>query len=238
MRKRDFLLALMLLISSVAVAAAQTPAVAPVGAIERGNTSFARADYETAIKEYRRVPANAGEDYAQALYNIGVSYYELWRTDEAINHYRLAVAARQGGYARASYALGVALEDRGQLIEAKAAYNESIVASHGEYAPAHYRLGVLFAGQGDSRAAAESFKKALSRPGLHLPASHNNLGVMLVRLGHLVEAQREFETAVRQADGNFDDASRNLKLCRSLLATQTTSVAAFRVSEVIPSPNK
>src|SRR6185503_15074341 len=110
----------MLLISSVALVAAQTPAVDPAGAIERGNRNFARADYETAIQEYRRVPADAGEDYAQALYNIGVSYYELWRTDEAINHYRLAIAARHGAYARASYALGVALEDQGQLIEAKA----------------------------------------------------------------------------------------------------------------------
>lgn len=238
MRKRDFLLALLLLISSVAVIAAQTPAADPAGAIERGNRCFARADYETAIREYERVPSGAGENYAQALYNIGVSYYELWHTDEAINYYRLAIAARHGEYARASYALGVALEDQGQLIAAKDAYQQSLTASHGEYAPAHYRLGVLFAGQGDSRAAAESFKKALSRPGLHLPASHNNLGVMLVRLGQLVEAQREFETAVRQADGNFDDANLNLKLCRSLLAMRSTAIAAFRVTEAIPSPNK
>lgn len=238
MRKRDFLLALLLLISSVGVIAAQTTPADPAGAIERGNRSFATEDYAAAIREYERVPSSAGENYALALYNIGVSYYELWRTDEAISYYRLAIAARHGEYARASYALGVALEDQGHVIEAKKAYQESLSASHGEHAPAHYRLGVLFAGLGDSEAAVESFKKALSRPGLHLPASHNNLGVMLVRLGHLVEAQREFETAVRQADGNFEDATHNLKLCRSLLATQTTPVAAFRVSAVIPSPNK
>jgi Tfp pilus assembly protein PilF len=71
-----------------------------------------------------------------------------------------------------------------------------------------------------------------------VPASHNNLGVMLARLGRLSEAQREFETALRETGGDFEDAIRNLKLCRSLLAEPSTRVAAFRVSEVIAKPNK
>jgi tetratricopeptide (TPR) repeat protein len=152
--KKEFLLALLLLVSSVGATTAQTSRRDPADAIERGNSSFAREDYETAIREYASVPVNAGENYALALYNIGVSYYELWRTTEAITHYRLAIAVRHGHYPRASYALGVALEDQGQLSEAKEAYEQSI--ARGEYGPAHYRLGLLAAGKGDSEAAAES----------------------------------------------------------------------------------
>jgi len=242
MSQKKFLLATFLLISSVAVTAAQTslgdPSAAPSAAIERGNRSFATEDYEAAIREYGSVPSSAGETYAQALYNIGISYYELWRTAEAIDFYRRAIAERHGHYPRASYALGVAFEDERQLAQAKAAYQQAIVESNGEYAAAHYRLGLLIAGQGEYEVAAEYFKKALKHPGLHVPASHNNLGVMLAQLGSLKEAQHEFEIALRQTEGAFDDAVHNLKLCRSLLtAAGPKQVAAFRVSEVIVETN-
>ena len=235
MSQKKFLLALLLLVSSVGVVGAQTrPAdQAAAIAIERGNRSFAKEDYEAALREYGSVPASAGETYSQALYNMGVSYYELWRTAEAIDHYRRAIVARHSHYPRASYALGVALEGQGRLVEAKEAYQQSIVESRGENAAAHYRLGVLKAGQGEYQIAADSFRNALKHPGLHVPASHNNLGVMLARLGSLKDAKHEFEKALRQSGGDFDDAAHHLKLCRSLLtATSSKQVAAFRVSEV------
>jgi tetratricopeptide (TPR) repeat protein len=240
--QKKFLLALLLLVSSVGVVVGQTRSTYPgdpAAAIERGNRSFAKADYQEALREYVSVPASAGETYAQALYNIGVSYYELWRTAEAIDYYRRAIVAQHGHYPRALYSLGVALEDQGKVAEAKQAYQQSIVESRGENAVAHYRLGVLNARQGEYQTAADSFRKALKHPGLHLPASHNNLGVMLARLGNLKDAQHEFEIALRQSGGDFDDATHNLKLCRSLLTTATSStrVAAFRVSEVIAGTN-
>jgi tetratricopeptide (TPR) repeat protein len=233
--QKKFLFTLLVLVSSVGVVAAQTPPVDQAAAIviERGNRSFAKEDYQAALRAYASVPASAGETYAQALYNMGVSYYELWCTAEAIDYYRRALVARHGHYPRASYALGVALEDQGHLAEAKEAYHQSIVESRGENPAAHYRLGVLNAGQGEYQMAADFFRNALKYPGLHVPASHNNLGVMLARLGRLRDAQHEFEKALRQSGGDFDDAAHNLKLCRSLLtATSSKQVAAFRVSEV------
>ena len=235
MSQKKFLLALLFLVSSVAVDYAQTRPADQAAAmvIARGNRSFAKEDYQAALREYESVPANAGEIYAQALYNMGVSYYELWRTREAIDSYRSAIRARQGHYPRASYALGVALEDQGQLPEAKEAYQQSIIESRGESSVAYYRLGLLLAGEGEYRAAAESFTSALKHRGPHEPASHNNLGVMLARLGSLKDAQREFEKALRQSDGDFDDAVHNLKLCRALLtATSAKQIVAFKVSEV------
>ena len=239
MSQKRCLLALLLLIASVGIAAAQTSGFDGQAAIERGNRSFAKEDYEGALREYRSVPPSAGETYAQALYNIGVCYYELWRTAEAIDFYQRAIDVRHGRYPRALYALGVALEDQRRLTEAKEAYQQSIIASRGEYAVAHYRLGLLIAGQGDYQAAAATFRKALSHPGRHVPASHNNLGVMLARLGRLTDARREFEIALRLTGGIFDDAAHNLNLCRSLLtAPGRTQVAAFKVSEIYEEPIK
>ena len=116
--------------------------------IRRGNEMYARAEYEVAIREYRRVPNKAGEVYAQSLYNIGVCYYELRRTGEAIIMYQSAIEASKGRYPKALYALGVALEDSSRLPEAKEAYRQAVSASGGNYREAQlavgqYRLGLL-----------------------------------------------------------------------------------------------
>jgi len=107
----------MTLLGSVSLA--QTGRDEAQNAIRRGNEKYAKAEYQLAIEEYRRVPLSAGETYAQSLYNIGVCYYELWRTDEAIIYYRRAVEARKGRYPMALYAIGVALTDFKRLSEAK-----------------------------------------------------------------------------------------------------------------------
>jgi tetratricopeptide (TPR) repeat protein len=236
--QKKFLSAILLLVLGATLATAQTKQ-SEVGseakaAIERGNQSFAKADYETALREYRSVPRSARDIYAQALYNIGVCYYELWRTEEAIDFYRDALAEQHGRYPRASYALGVALENRSRLAEAKQAYLQSIVTSQGQYAPAHYRLGLLTSMEGDYEAAAASFRRAIARKGDHVPASHNNLGVVLAHQGRLTEARREFEIALKQTNGAFDDAAHNLQLCRSLLAAPATAgLATLKITGLI-----
>lgn len=242
MSQKKFLSAILFLVLLGSVATAQTkqsggPSEAlseARAAIERGNTKFAKADYESALTEYRSVPRSARDIYARALYNIGVCYYELWRTEEAIDCYRQALEEQHGRYPRASYALGVALENQARLAEAKEAYRQSIVTSHGEYGPAHYSLGLLTSMEGDYEAAAACFRRAIARRGDHVPASHNNLGVMLAYQGRLNEARREFEIALKQADGAFEDAAHNLKLCRSLLAAPATAgVATLKITDMI-----
>ena len=242
MSQKKLLPAILLLVLSGSIAAAQSipsgvrseiPSET-VPAINRGNRSFAKADYEAALREYRSVPRSAGDSYSLALYNIGVCYYELWRDAEAIDFYRQALEQRRGRYPRASFALGVALEGQGRLAEAKEAYKQSISASHGEFAVAHFQLGLLLAAEGDYEAAASCYKNAIARAGVHVPASHNNLGVLLARQGRLTEAGREFEIALRKAGGSFEDAANNLKLCRSLLTAQAKDqIAALKTSGVI-----
>ena len=235
MKLRRLLLAIMLVTLSVAAITAQTNGEDGRSAIRRGNEKFAQADYEAALKEYGRVGENAGEGYAQALYNQGVCYYELYRTDDAIVYYERAIAAREGRYPRAWYALGVALEDRGRLKQAKEAFKQSIYSSRDGYALAQFKLGVLAAAEGDYSTAATLFKKAGARSGEHVASSHNNLGVVLAHLGRLTEAEREFEIALKQANGTFDDAAHNLQLCRSMLSTTTKPlVASLKLVETTP----
>lgn len=93
-------------------------------------------------------------------------------------------------------------------------------------------LGLLVMAEGDEEAAAASFKEAIARSKDRFPASHNNLGVALARMGRLPEAKREFETALSQADGEFNEATHNLKLCRSLLVLHAKAqLASLKIVE-------
>lgn len=200
------------------------------GLIARGNERYARAEYEAAIKVYTLVPEDAGEAYAQALYNIGVCRFELWQTEEAARMYRLAVEARGGRrYPKASYALGVALEELGRASEAKESYARAAAGGH---APAYYKLGMFAEREGDLGRAAAHFREAVRRSKGKFPAGHNNLGVMLARVGRLDDAEREFEAALRESDGTFAEARHNLELCRTLQSAGRAGggVASLRVA--------
>lgn len=180
-------------------------------ALTRGDTFVAQENYKAAIEEYGKVSPRERDSYARAIYNIGVCYYELWQTEEAISFYKRASELKLGNYPAASYALGIALEDQRRFAEAKIAYEQAP-----DFGPAIYRRGLLEAKTGELKKAAALFRDAALREGRHVPASHNNLGVMLARLGFMKEAEKEFVIALESADGVFEDAAHNLRLCRSL----------------------
>ena len=243
--KKRLMLALVCTALLTTTAYTQTLSPHAPDTIRRGNERHARGQYEAAIKEYERVAqGGAGEPRAQALYNMGVCYFELYRTEEAINLYRRAIAERGGRYPKALYALGVALEISNRLEDAKQAYTQALATSEGRYteaslAVAHYRLGLLAGRQGDYENAAVLFREALKRSRGRFPAAHNNLGVMLALLGRTAEAAREFEIALRQSGAHFEEAASNLKLCRSrrsndsLVASARLKIsdAAFMLTE-------
>lgn len=187
-------------------------------AIQSGNKLYAQQKYELAIREYEHV-AEADDEYPTAIYNIGVCKYELWLTDDAIGFYRHAIKLRRGNYSKASFALAIALEEQNKLAEAREAYLQSIRTAADEYPWAKFKLGLLEANEGNLELAARLFKEAGLKSGEHTASSHNNLGVVFARMGRLLEAEKEFRVALRQAGGQFTEASDNLKLCRSLLLT-------------------
>lgn len=237
MRARRFLSAVLLLTLAGGAATGQESRSQARGHIRRGNELYARAEYASAIREYERVTDNAGEAHAQSLYNIGVCYYELWRTEEAIAMYRRAIDASGGRYPKALYALGVALEDSQRWTEAREAYRQALAAAGGDYreaqlAVAHYRLGLLALREGDYADAETLFRETNARSPSPFPASHNNLGVALARAGRLELAAREFEAALKQTRGTLGEAAHNLRLCRAALAKgMKTESASLKVVE-------
>ncbi|HSE31114.1 MAG TPA: tetratricopeptide repeat protein [Pyrinomonadaceae bacterium] len=233
MTKVNVLAALLLLTFLVVPATSQSAEGAAREAIAKGNLLVAHGSYELALREYERIGPNSTDLYSVALYNIGVCYYELWRTADAIDYYQRAIKQRNGLYPQASYALGVALEDEGRSSEAKSAYEQALVATRGNYARADYRLGLIAANSGDTETAAALFRKALHRPGEHLIASHNNLGVMLARMRRLKEAETEFAVALRLSNNEFRDAAHNLALCQRLLSgADEMDFASLRVTRI------
>jgi len=238
LRSKCIPLTILLVTLVVRPASAQSNLVGATEAIRRGNERYSTAEYIVAIKEYERVTKHAGDTYSQALYNIGVCYYELWRTEDAIVMYRKAVGARAGRYPAALYALGVALEDLKRRDDAKDAYLQVVATSSGrEVGAAHFRLGLLLAGESEYEKAATHFTEVITRESS--PASHNNLGVVLALKGRLREAEREFERALREAAGSFPDATNNLKLCQSLLKASTKGpLASLRLVATAHAPGK
>ena len=218
MRPRTILFAILLVTLVVSFASGQSSPAASAESIKRGNAKYSKAEYLAALEEYGRIQPQAGEIYSQALFNIGVCYYELWRTEDAVAMYKKALAARASSYPKAFYALGVALEELERPVEAKEAYRQAVAASPSrESGAAHFRLGLLLASEGEYEEAANHFTEAITWE--TSPAGHNNLGVVLALNGRLHEAEREFEAALKQANGIFADATNNLKLCRFLLKT-------------------
>src|ERR1700752_2253012 len=212
MHMKRFLLAALLLIFSTLVIKAQT--IDSTSAIRRGNELVAKEKYEEAIEVYQTIPSDAGEAYAQSLYNIGVCNYELLRTERAISFYRRA------------------LEELGGRDEARQAFYHAVNVSNAKFAPATYKLGVMSANEGDFETAMRLFKRAAASDGPHVAASHNNLGVMLALMGQLNAAEKEFLIALRQTEGRLPDAAHNLKLCHALM--QTALNAKTEVFQLYP----
>jgi tetratricopeptide (TPR) repeat protein len=231
------MLALLLLMLSTTLTMAEASGSDATEAIRRGNERYTRGEYEAAVKEYEQVTPRQGEAYAQALYNIGVCYFELQRTEDAVNMYRRAIEARNGRYPKALYGLGVALEILRRPEDAKEAYKQAIEVSDGNYteerlAVAHYRLGLIAGREGDYEDAKALFREALARSKERFPAAHNNLGVMLALAGRIVEAEQEFEAALRQSTTDFAEAAYNLKLCRSRLLKETqVAFASMKIAD-------
>jgi tetratricopeptide (TPR) repeat protein len=235
MKKRLMLVLLLLTFAGVTAQAQVGPSDAQ-DAIRRGNEKYARGEYEAAVKEYGRVRKEKGEAYAQALYNTGVCYFELNRTEDAVGMYRKAIEARGGHYPKAHYALGVALEILVRLDEAKEAYRQAIAAddkyTEAGLAVAHYRLGLIKGREGDYESAAALFREALARSKERFPAAHNNLGVMLALMGRTAEAEQEFAVALRQSTVDFEEAAYNLKLCRARLSKETQiAFASMKIAD-------
>jgi Tfp pilus assembly protein PilF len=163
---------------------------------------------------------------ALAHNNMGFTFAEQGRLDEAIAHYQQALQVRPD-FAYTHNNFGLALAHQGHLEAAIAAYTQAI-RLRPEYVNAHNNLGLALVRQGQPGEAMEHFTQALAI----IPDSaetHNNLGIALAAQEKYGAAIQQFAQAL-QLKPDHAKAYFNLGLALSQLGQPDAAIAAVRLA--------
>ncbi|MEP6900790.1 MAG: tetratricopeptide repeat protein [Actinomycetota bacterium] len=206
---------LSLLVFSVS---AQTGAQA---AFEKGMNSAQSGKYETALAEFQTSLAFAESDHtkneflAKIHFNIGVCLYQLKQNKQAVPEFEQAVKLNGGDYEKAFYALGMTQAELKNWQAAEQAFRGAIGLNR-RSGEAWFDLAFVYLAQNDFDSARNAFQKSVQYKSVASPVSHNNLGVISAINGDLTSAVKEFEKALKESNGKFTVAERNLQFCKSL----------------------
>lgn len=188
---------------------------------EKGVKLAKSEKFEAALDDFERALTLAGSEdatrnfRARIYFNIGVCLYRLKQNEKAVGEFEEAVRLAQNDYEKAFYALGMAQAELKNWREAEAAFLAAIRLNkrNGE---AWFDLAFVYLANNDYDSARNAFRKSIELKSVAAPIGHNNLGVILAVGGDLSSAIKEFEKALKQADGKFAVAERNLQFCKSL----------------------
>ena len=173
---------------------------------------WSQGEAQRSVETYRALQAHA-PDYAQVHYNLGVTYAELGRVDEACTE--LLVALRSGTMPR-DFKLGRLADRLGGAKKGSRRYRELLEAVL-EAGPrdkvAWSLLGLWHQEQGELDEAAECYQKAIEIDGSFAPAL-NNLGGVYFEKGELGQAA---EVCQRVLQTNPKDPRTHLNLGRIYL---------------------
>ncbi|MCC7178030.1 MAG: tetratricopeptide repeat protein [Acidobacteria bacterium] len=138
--------------------------------------------------------------------NLGSTFHEAGRYDEAVRHYERAVAL-EPDYAPAYNNLGVTLRAQGRVDAAIAAYEKGL-ALEDDYPDLHYNLANALLELGRADEAAAHLRQSLAGEPASA-ATHNNLGMAMAAKGQYAQAAAEFRAAIALDPGSAL-AHRNL----------------------------
>lgn len=197
---------------------AQTPDVQR--AFESGIKSANQGEFQTALKQFQtslEFAQNTQTDdlfRAKIHFNIGVCHYKLKEREKASVEYQRAILLYPN-YEKAFYALGMAQAELKNWQTAEQAFLGAIRVNkrNGE---TWFDLAFVYLAQNDYASAQKAFEKSIKLKSVDASISHNNLGVILAMNGDVNAAMKEFETALRESNGNLTVAQRNLEFCKSL----------------------
>jgi len=127
---------------------------------------------DDAVKDYKKALA-LKPDYAEALYNLGITLRELGQIDAAINSYKQALTIKPD-YFGAHNNLGNIFLDLGQL-DTAADHFEWAVAYKPDFADAYNNLGIVCRQRDQVYDAIKNFEKAIDIKPDYFQA-HSNLG--------------------------------------------------------------
>ena len=147
---------------------------------------------DTAVKDYEKALA-LKPDYAEALYNLGITLRELGQIDAAIKSYKQALTIKPD-YFGAHNNLGNIFLELGQL-DAAADSFEWAVAYKPDFAEAYNNLGVVNRERDQVYEAIKNFEKAIDIKPDYFQA-HSNLGNSLQLLNKMDAAIKCYEKSL------------------------------------------
>jgi len=148
----------------------------------------------------------SAERYAEECNNLGVSFAQAGRVQEAIGHFEQALRIKPD-LAEADNNLGVILGQAGRVQEAIEHFEQALRIKP-DFAEAHYDLGDDLLRLGRVQEAIGHWEQAL-RIKPDYAEAHNNLGIALRRLGRIQEAIGQYEQALR-IKPDYAEAHNNL----------------------------
>ena len=158
----------------------------------RGVCSHSCQNYKVAIDDFQKaVELNSG--YAEAYYNLGVSYGDLGEIESAKKAYKNALRINNN-YPTAQNNLGQILFTQGEFKESISHF-EWALEFKPDFAEAYYNLGNAYLSIEDLHNAIKLLKKAISvKP--DFADAYNNLGIAYLRTGEQELAREFFENAI------------------------------------------
>ena len=145
-----------------------------------------------ALDVNQRVIELAPKD-AEAHNNLGITFKELDRLEDAKASYTQAIALKSD-YVEAHYNLGNTLQKLCRSKEAEASYKR-VIAMRPKFVEAYSNLGVTLKDLGKLEESEANHRKVIAlNPGL--AKAHNNLGSTLQGLGRLDEAEASHRRAI------------------------------------------
>ena len=139
-------------------------------------------------------------------YNLGITFFQKGRLDEAISAYRRALVIKPR-YAKVHFSLGYAYVNKGMLDEAISEFKRAI-AINSRNADAHYGLGFVYDKKGMSDEALFEYKQAININPRYAEV-HYNLGVLYQKRLKLDEAIFEYKQALASKP-RYPEAHQNL----------------------------
>ena len=158
----------------------------------RGVCSHSCQNYKVAIDDFRKA-VELNSDYAEAYYNLGVSYGDLGEIESAKKAYKNALRINNN-YPTAQNNLGQILFTQGEFKESISHF-EWALEFKPDFAEAYYNLGNAYLSIEDLHNAIKLLKKAISvKP--DFADAYNNLGIAYLRTGEQELAREFFEDAI------------------------------------------
>ena len=158
----------------------------------RGVCSHSCQNYKVAIDDFRKA-VELNSDYAEAYYNLGVSYGDLGEIESAKKAYKNALRINNN-YPTAQNNLGQILFTQGEFKESISHF-EWALEFKPDFAEAYYNLGNAYLSIEDLHNAIKLLKKAISvKP--DFADAYNNLGIAYLRTGEQELAREFFENAI------------------------------------------